>query len=44
MPYHRGHGLCEECAMRIIHDDYNCPLCNLTVHGSIYVGTEFFVA
>jgi hypothetical protein len=42
VPYHRGHGLCEECASTIIDTTGTCPLCNLPVHTYMFVGTAFF--
>ena len=42
-PFHRGHGLCGECARAILDTTSKCPLCNLHVEGIIAVGTESFV-
>ena len=43
MPFHRGHGLCSDCATRIINEGRACPLCNLPVENAMPVGTAFFV-
>ena len=43
MPWHRGHGLCLECATLIIEGRRRCPLCGMPVHDYINMGTEFFV-
>lgn len=43
IPFHRGHGLCWDCAARVIREGYACPLCNLPVEGAMPVGTAFFV-
>ena len=43
MPWHRGHGLCKECATLIIQNEFACPLCGMPVHDFIEMGTEFFV-
>ena len=41
VPYHRHHGLCEECAGNAVADG-RCPLCMMGVHEAWPVGTAFF--
>lgn len=41
-PYHRGHGLCGECAQEILDTTAMCPLCNLPIEGALDVGTASF--
>jgi hypothetical protein len=42
-PYHRYHGLCDDCAYLITEGEFDCPLCGLPVQSYLNVGTEFFV-
>ena len=42
-PWHRNHGLCEECATTILDTTARCPLCALQIVGIQPVGTAFFV-
>eukprot|EP00966_Prymnesium_polylepis_P177388 4108173-Prymnesium_polylepis.1 len=42
VPYHRHHGLCQDCATDAVAQG-RCPLCTLEVQEAWAVGTAFFV-